>query len=796
MKLGIKLLLGFTGIVLLSGLILGFTSLRNLNGVNQIITQIVEGEIPSIKTSTQVEQYFMQAQLAMTNYQLNLNDARVNEKDDKISAQVNLAETSRVLTELEKNTKNTEVLASIATIRSMTEQYQADMDTVVREIEKNHALSDTLEAKAAKVTELTAFYITDISAKTDEESLQSLPILVDVLNNSLNARLSMNKFILTKDSKHLNAMDKAIKKNQTHFKDLGNITVSAANQTMLKDVQAINDEFFTLSQEWIKNESALQPVLIRMNRTGADIRQNVLAAQDLVWQEVDNSKSNSSQILTIANYFTGGSIVLTLVIGIIMGLLFSRSITRPLRVVTEASRRIANDDLQSLADQMSAMAEGDLTRSMQISTEPLVISSRDEIGDLGRAFNAMILRLKETGQSFQLMNEHLNGVIGQVAGNANLLNSASSQLSTAAGQSGQAIGQIATTIQQIARGSAQESDSISRTATSVEAMGKAIGGIAAGAQEQSKAVAKAADLTNQISAAIQLVSENALVSSTDAANASAIAKKGAGTVAETIKGMQAIKEKVELSTVKVREMGSRSDKIGTIVETIDDIASQTNLLALNAAIEAARAGEHGKGFAVVADEVRKLAERSSSATKEIGALIKDIQKTVHEAVAAMGESSAEVENGVLHANQSDKALDEILSAIDAVNSQVEQIASAAEEISRSSNNLVSAMDEVSAVVEENTAATEEMTASSDEVSIAIENIASVSEENSASVEEVSASAEEMTAQVDEVTASAAGLADMARELKAIVSQFELSRADVVSLKVDLDDSFRTGLLEV
>ncbi len=416
--------------------------------------------------------------------------------------------------------------------------------------------------------------------------------------------------------------------------------------------------------------------------------------------------------------------------------------------------------LTQLAEKASNVAEGDLT----LDVEPL--SEKDE---LGIAFRKMV--------------DSLRNLVGEVADSASSLGAASGQLAAAANQAGQATSQISATIQQVARGTAQQSESVSRTATSVEQMSRAIDGVARGAQDQTQSVSKAADVTSQINLAIQQVSVSAKAGTQGSQKAAQVAEGGAQTVSATIQGMTAIQEKVNLSAQKVEEMGQRSQQIGVIVETIDDIAAQTNLLALNAAIEAARAGEHGKGFAVVADEVRKLAERASSATKEIGGLVKDIQATVGDAVTAMQAGSLEVERGVEQAQGAGQALDQILSAARDVNGQVAQIASAADQMAVLSEKLVAATDSVSAVVEENTAATEEMAAGSSEMTQAIENIASVSEENSAAVEEVSASAEEMSAQVEEVTASAQSLADMAQALQQVVAQFKLAEASTTSKPV-------------
>ena len=184
---------------------------------------------------------------------------------------------------------------------------------------------------------------------------------------------------------------------------------------------------------------------------------------------------------------------------------------------------------------------------------------------------------------------------------------------------------------------------------------------------------------------------------------------------ETIAGMNKIAEVVKQSAETVQALGKSSDQIGEIVQVIDDIADQTNLLALNAAIEAARAGEQGRGFAVVADEVRKLAERTTKATKEIATMIKQIQKDTYDAVESMNEGTKQVEAGKLLAEKAGSSLDEIIVGAERVVDIVTQVAAASEEQSSAAEQISKNIESISSVTQQSASGIQQIAHASEDL---------------------------------------------------------------------------------
>lgn len=209
---------------------------------------------------------------------------------------------------------------------------------------------------------------------------------------------------------------------------------------------------------------------------------------------------------------------------------------------------------------------------------------------------------------------------------------------------------------------------------------------------QSREIANATSAITEMASSIKHVSKNANTSAEVAQKSVDIAHKGAQTVSRTIDGMDTIREQIQETSKRIKRLGESSQEIGNMVSLIDEIADQTNILALNAAIQASSAGEAGRGFAVVADEVQRLAERAGNATKQIEALVKTIQGDINEAVNSMEQSTANVVNGARLAEDAGEALAEIENVSANLSGLIQNISTAATKQSQASTNVATTMN--------------------------------------------------------------------------------------------------------
>ncbi|HVN48487.1 MAG TPA: HAMP domain-containing methyl-accepting chemotaxis protein [Bacteroidota bacterium] len=321
--------------------------------------------------------------------------------------------------------------------------------------------------------------------------------------------------------------------------------------------------------------------------------------------------------------------------------------------------RAITNPVKDLAAQAETIAAGDLTVSIHYT-------SKDEIGMLADAFRKMVSGLRDT--------------MMKVMEASSAVASASSEISSSTEQ------------------------------------------MAAGSQEQTSQAGEVASAVEEMTKTIIENSKNASNTASTAKRAKEAAEQGGKVVEETVVGMKRISTVVNKSADTVRALGKSSDQIGEIIGVIDDIADQTNLLALNAAIEAARAGEQGRGFAVVADEVRKLAERTTKATKEIAGMIKAIQADTAGAVSSMQEGTKEVESGIQLADRAGTSLTEIVGMIQELTDMVNQIAAASEEQSSASEQISKNVEAISTVTGETASGTQQIARASEDLNRLTENL--------------------------------------------------------------------------
>lgn len=384
-------------------------------------------------------------------------------------------------------------------------------------------------------------------------------------------------------------------------------------------------------------------------------------------------------------YITQAVIALiSLLLSAVLAFLLGRSLTRPLIKTQET---------------VNELAKGNLT----VKLDGAILNRNDEIGSMAHALANMIKNYSAMIRSVSSGTEHLSAM--------------SQQLTASAQESTKASTVVAESSSQVAEGSQTQLAAISDVSSVVEELGASTEEVAA------------------TSSGVSASSKKMLT----------MAEQGGIVISSTIQQMGSIKDSVTASARLVEKLGERSNQIGQIVDTISSIAGQTNLLALNAAIEAARAGEQGRGFAVVADEVRKLAEQSQVASQEISDIIKEIQQDTLKAVEAMHSGEQEVGKGTEYVKTAGQTFSDILSAVQNVSAQVDDISAAIEEMAKGTQTIVES----------------------------VKIIEGYSKDAVLETQTVSAAAEEQTASMHEIAESSGSLADIAGELQQQIIKFRV-----------------------
>ncbi|GKV67123.1 MULTISPECIES: methyl-accepting chemotaxis protein [unclassified Sporosarcina] len=486
---------------------------------------------------------------------------------------------------------------------------------------------------------------------------------------------------------------------EQHYQDLFDeyTADSAADQEAIREL-GTSQETMDLMDRTVKWREAITDDVFTEYKRGneEEARVNLLAlneeALSLMGAYEETASNREQFIIELEKEMLAGGkttaivvtsvIILVILLSIAAALVTSNSITRPLGIVN---------------DRMKRLADGDLTG------EPLETHLRDEIGQLIASTNEM-----------NRSTHHLLDEIGHVS---STVSTQSEELTQSANEVKAGTEQIATTMEDLAHGTESQADNASSLSSNMESFVLKV----AGANESGRFIQQSSD------------------------EILGMTVEGSELMNSSSKQMGLIDKMVHEAVLKVEGLDQHTQQISELVSVIQDIAAQTNLLALNAAIEAARAGEHGKGFAVVADEVRKLAEQSSASVTTITDIVRRIQSESSMVTDSLQMGYKEVEEGTGQIERTGETFQKINEAVTAM---TERIRGMAQDLQAISTN-------------------------SEEMSSSIEEIAAITEESAAGVQETSASSEQASSAMEEVAKSSGDLAALAEELNNLVRQFKL-----------------------
>ncbi len=736
-KIGQKLLLGF-GIISLLLAVIVFTAIIKVSNTEGITSRVIELRAPTAKLGVELLNGLNYSLANLRGYMLLGKNEFKKSREDAWNKQINPSlEKMLVLSE------NWSVEGSKTKLKKMISLFK-ELQTAQEEIEnisgtlENLPAQKTLVEQAAPKAEIMANSITamiehekKLEATVGRKAL--LAIMADIRGSLGLGIANIRAYLLTGDEKYKNKFDDFWAINSKRFKDLQKNKYQLTPQQKLeyrklsearrifspippKMFEIRGSEGWNIANLWLGTKAAPLAAEITSNLEGM-----IKIQEDLMNRDSHLAASSINELnLSLWVIFAIG-----LIISIFIGITTTKLIKTPLLEINDVAQTISS---------------GDLTKRVNYK-------SKDEFGELGTAFNEMVdniqiandavrkekaaveQKVKEAVAESEKNSEYLSRSTNQLLGamtkfaNGDLTVSVNSEIKD--DDIGQLFDGFNTAVKNIKNMIEQVMDSVKATASATSEISSSSEQMAAGAQEQSAQATEIAGAVEEMSATILETTKNAGIAAKSAKEAGVIANDGGTVVNETVVGMNRIAEVVSEAAIAVKELGTNSNKIGEIIQVIDDIADQTNLLALNAAIEAARAGEQGRGFAVVADEVRKLAERTTKATKEIAGMIKEIQKDTGGVITSIEQGAIEVEKGKDLAAKAGASMEDIVSSTNKVVDVINQVAAASEEQASASEQISLNIEGINTVTHQSAAGVQEIAKSSENLNKLTKNLISV-----------------------------------------------------------------------
>ncbi len=583
--------------------------------------------------------------------------------------------------------------------------------------------------------------------------------LANIRFYSQNIKIAVRDMIIADDPAEIDSLEKVISGYSAiigrNTDSLKTTLITDEEQKVLeeygvvrKNYQTFRKKAMALAKENKDTEAlyAIQKEALASIRDYDRVIEKFLDIKTAYGKKIDE-ETNALDILS--TYVMAFSILAGLALSVFIGFYLANMLSKGLKAISEKINSLSNVDIVNLSKASDSIAAGDMNVNIEMQTEYLHTDSLDELGMLAQDINSIITNFKNTAASLDIAVGEINRAIEQsnqlakaayegklearsdsstfngayktlVEGLNKTLNSIAvpfdesrdvldkmSKGDLTLRMKGDYLGDYKTLKDSINSFADSINDALAEVALAVQSTASASAEIsssseemAAGSQEQSHQTTEVAASVEQMTRTIIDGAKNTSIAAENSKMASDSAKKGARKIDETKTGIKRIVESSHETGAKISSLAAKTDQIGEIAQVIDDIADQTNLLALNAAIEAARAGEQGRGFAVVADEVRKLAERTMKATKEIGETIKSIQGEANEANEAMEKSEKAVDEGMALTQEVAENLDEILTRTNAVSDVINQVAAASEEQSSAAEEISRNISGISSVTQE------------------------------------------------------------------------------------------------